>query len=203
MRHLFISPRNNLLVNWSAAFAAAELFVSVGEVKTNKNEPCLFWLHVDVNSQEWLRASVAQIQKEFTNAKIVVLANVPEQLEAAFVLSLGAAGYCHAFSAPETLVAIAAVVTHGGIWLGQDLLQHLIGAGRQLVKAPSASVESALQLLTPRERDVAQQAAIGLSNKEIARILNITERTVKAHLSASFERLGVKDRLQLALVLNK
>jgi DNA-binding NarL/FixJ family response regulator len=95
------------------------------------------------------------------------------------------------------------VVTHGGIWLGQELLQHLIGAGRQLVKAPSASVESALQLLTPRERDVAQQAAIGLSNKEIARILNITERTVKAHLSASFERLGVKDRLQLALVLNK
>jgi DNA-binding NarL/FixJ family response regulator len=203
MRHLFISPRNNLLVNWSAAFAAAEVFVSVGEVKTNKNEPCLFWLHVDVNSLEWLRASVAQIQKEFTNAKIVVLANVPEQLEAAFVLSLGAAGYCHAFSAPETLVAVEAVVTHGGIWLGQELLQHLIGAGRQLVKAPSASVESALQLLTPRERDVAQQAAIGLSNKEIARILNITERTVKAHLSASFERLGVKDRLQLALVLNK
>lgn len=202
MRHLFISPRNTLLVNWSVAFSAAEVYESVGNVKINRNEPCLFWLHVDANGQEWLRVTVTQILKDFINAKVVVLANVPEQVEAAFALSLGVVGYCHAYSEPATLIAVEAVVTHGGIWLGQDLLQHLIGAGRQLVKAPSASVESALQLLTPRERDVAQQAAVGLSNKEIARILDITERTVKAHLSASFERLGVKDRLQLALILN-
>jgi DNA-binding NarL/FixJ family response regulator len=50
---------------------------------------------------------------------------------------------------------------------------------------------------------VAQQVSLGLSNKEIAHKLNVTERTVKAHVSASFERLGVKDRLQLALILNK
>jgi two-component system, NarL family, nitrate/nitrite response regulator NarL len=60
-----------------------------------------------------------------------------------------------------------------------------------------------LKLLTKREKEVAIEAAKGLSNKEIARILKITERTVKAHLSSTFERLGAKDRLHLALMLNK
>ena len=46
-------------------------------------------------------------------------------------------------------------------------------------------------------------AAKGLSNKEIARILKITERTVKAHLASIFELLKVKDRLHLALMLNR
>jgi DNA-binding NarL/FixJ family response regulator len=59
-----------------------------------------------------------------------------------------------------------------------------------------------LEKLTKREQEVATEASKGLSNKEIARILSITERTVKAHLASIFERLGAKDRLQLALMLN-
>ncbi|CAN0295859.1 unnamed protein product, partial [Chrysoparadoxa australica] len=52
------------------------------------------------------------------------------------------------------------------------------------------------------EKQTALEAAKGFSNKEIARLLNITERTVKAHISKVYEKLGVKDRLQLALMLN-
>jgi len=202
MRDLFISPRNNLLENWATAFEHAAIYAAVADVKIAKNESCLFWLHVDANSQQWLSTNVARIIAEFSNARVVVLANVPEQAESALALSAGALGYCHAYSEAAVLVEVKAVVSHGGIWLGQDLLQYLIGATRQLVTAAPSAVSNALGLLTPREREVAQQAAIGLSNKEISRKLDITERTVKAHLSASFERLGVKDRLQLALVLN-
>jgi len=54
-------------------------------------------------------------------------------------------------------------------------------------------------VLTPRERDVAIEVAHGATNKEVAQRLNITERTVKAHLGAVFEKLGVRDRLQLVL----
>ena len=53
--------------------------------------------------------------------------------------------------------------------------------------------------LTPRESEVAEMAAKGASNQEIAASCGISERTVKAHLSAIFEKLGVVDRLQLAL----
>ena len=53
--------------------------------------------------------------------------------------------------------------------------------------------------LTVRERDVARYVALGHSNQSIADSLGITERTVRAHISAIFEKLGVTDRLMLAL----
>jgi DNA-binding NarL/FixJ family response regulator len=56
--------------------------------------------------------------------------------------------------------------------------------------------------LTEREREVARAVASGASNKEIARRLGITERSVKAHTGAIFEKLGVRDRLQLSLVVH-
>ncbi|UUA74872.1 helix-turn-helix transcriptional regulator [Cellvibrio sp. QJXJ] len=67
-----------------------------------------------------------------------------------------------------------------------------------MVALPSAD----LNLLTGRERAVAELVAAGKTNKEVARELDITERTVKAHLGASFEKLGVRDRLQLALAFS-
>jgi DNA-binding NarL/FixJ family response regulator len=53
--------------------------------------------------------------------------------------------------------------------------------------------------LTPRESDVLVEIARGRSNREIARALNVSEKTVKTHVSAIFTRLGVADRTQAAL----
>jgi DNA-binding NarL/FixJ family response regulator len=53
--------------------------------------------------------------------------------------------------------------------------------------------------LTGREQEVLQMVGDGLPNKAIARRLGITERTVKAHLTSIFQRLGVNDRTQAAL----
>ncbi|MNW12082.1 Transcriptional regulatory protein LiaR [compost metagenome] len=57
-------------------------------------------------------------------------------------------------------------------------------------------------MLTERETTVARYAASGQANAQIAEALGITERTVKAHLSAVFEKLKVSDRLQLALLVH-
>jgi DNA-binding NarL/FixJ family response regulator len=56
--------------------------------------------------------------------------------------------------------------------------------------------------LTAREQETAALLARGASNKEIARQLDITERTVKAHVGAMLEKLGVRDRLRLSLIIN-
>ncbi len=56
--------------------------------------------------------------------------------------------------------------------------------------------------LTERERETAHHIARGASNKEIARELGITERTVKAHVGAILEKLNLRDRLQIALRVN-
>ena len=131
-----------------------------------------------------------------------MLANTPNHTESLYALSLGVRGYCHAYSEPIVLNDIKTVIINGGIWLGQEFLQRLIEVSTKLAGNRPEYVQSLLEKLTKREKEVAVEAAKGLSNKEIARVLSITERTVKAHLAATFERLGAKDRLQLALMLN-
>ena len=57
--------------------------------------------------------------------------------------------------------------------------------------------------LTGRERAVADLIGLGANNAEIAKRLNMSERTVKAHLTSIFQQLNVRDRVQLALVMNQ
>ncbi len=190
-------------MSWAEAFPKAKLISEVKPAVLQNDEAILFWLHMNEDRQQWLTNAIVLIQKNFKNSKIIVLANVPIQAEALYSLSLGAVGYCHAYSAPEVLREIKTVISHGGLWLGSELLKRLIEVSAKLVSNQPKHVESLLAQLTRRQKDVAIEAAKGLSNKEIARILKITERTVKAHLAATFECLKVKDRLQLALMLNR
>lgn len=200
MQDIFISKQNQLLDNWGQAFPKASAYISAREVTSN--ESAIFWVHVNANDQLWLENVMVDIKKAFQTAKIVILSNTPSQAEAITAMRNGAVGYCHAYTPSNVLLELKTVVLHGGVWLGQDLLHTLIGATKPLVHSTSERVNKALDLLTKREKEVALKASDGLSNKEIARMLKITERTVKAHVSASLEKLGVKDRLQLALVLN-
>lgn len=201
MRDIFVCANGNMLQNWKEAFPKALITVSIRTVPVN--EPVVFWVHANANDVTWLHKTMADIKNKFQVSKIVILANTPNQQDALAVMSAGAVGYCHAYSAAKMLKELKTVVMHGGVWLGNDLLQTLINATKPVVHNSSSNVKKALSLLTKREREVALEAAKGLSNKEIARRLNVTERTVKAHMSASLEKLGVKDRLQLALVLNE
>lgn len=212
MRDIFITTQPSLLNNWLAAFPEAQLTAEFDETSLKAIDPkamsndvenaTIFWLHMNMDRQQWLANTIASIKKYNLNAKIVVLANAPEHAESLHALSLGAMGYCHAYIAPAVLKEVKTVITNGGLWLGQELLQRLIEVSTKLVGNQPDYVESQLLKLTKREKEVAVEAAKGLSNKEIARILSITDRTVKAHLAAIFERLGAKDRLQLALMLN-
>ncbi len=129
---------------------------------------------------------------------VVVLSNLPGNEEGLMAFSAGAAGYCNALAIPAVLQQVATVVEQGGLWVGQDLMQRLFTA----LTARAAPVQTALAALSTREHQVAQAVARGGTNKEIARAMGITERTVKAHLSAIFEKLGVRDRLQLSLLVN-
>ena len=78
---------------------------------------------------------------------------------------------------------------------------------RSLAASGTVSLRDALdaawrRAVSAREAEVAQAVAAGKSNREVAEQLFISERTVKAHLGAVFEKLGVRDRLQLALRLS-
>jgi len=125
---------------------------------------------------------------------------MPDDAQAIEALQAGFSGYCHAYADPDMLRQVAQVVGAGELWVGRSLLTRLLGAVNHRPAPPMRS--ETLELLSTREREVASLAARAASNKEIANSLDITERTVKAHLTAIFAKLGVTDRLQLALHLN-
>jgi DNA-binding NarL/FixJ family response regulator len=203
MQDIFITTLKEPIQSWQQAFPSLKVLAEVTEVSAPKTDAIVFWLHMNEDRQHWMQGAVKRITSQYQNAKIVVLANVPNQAEALYALSLGAVGYSHAYAPATALNEIKTVISHGGLWLGNELLQKLIAVSTKLTTTQTDYVDNLLSQLTERQKEVAVEAAKGLSNKEIARILEITERTVKAHLAAIFEALQAKDRLQLALMLNK
>jgi DNA-binding NarL/FixJ family response regulator len=136
--------------------------------------------------------------QHFSTYKVIAASSNPKDSEAIAALDAGCVGYCHAFSEANTLRQIGQVVSAGHVWIGPTLMQRLIRSANQAANLvlPPAGWAAAL---TVREKQVATMAAKGASNMDIATQCNISERTVKAHLSATFEKLGVADRLQLTL----
>ncbi|MDG6778956.1 response regulator transcription factor [Thiomicrorhabdus sp. zzn3] len=129
-------------------------------------------------------------------AKILLFSNKPETQEGLHYFSLGIRGYLNTFANQERIHQAMETINQGHIWLGQNIMQAMI----QGLTTPSTLVnESWRDILTEREIEVVEQVIDGHSNKEIARILDITERTVKAHLQHIFQKFETKDRLSLAM----
>jgi len=117
-------------------------------------------------------------------------------------LAAGAKGYIHAYLSLEGIDTALKVIANGGVWMGASLLSRLLQQLSRTSAQPQADPAGWTTKLTPRERDVAQRAALGMANQAIADELGITERTVRAHISSVFEKLGVSDRLMLALLVH-
>lgn len=132
---------------------------------------------------------------------IVCMVPFPKDEDAFALLARGARGYCHVAAAPAQLRLVANTVKNGGFWLPASLMRRVMASAGGLVARVSMRKSVSLDDLTKRERQVAQAVADGLSNREIADRLNISERTVKARLTSVFQKMDVRDRVQLALLL--
>lgn len=133
------------------------------------------------------------------DATTVVLSSRDDPRFVGAAMQQGAAGFVPKSSTREVLIAALRLILAGGVYLPP----HVLGsdaASAEPDPAPDADAhqpqEAALQHLTARQRDVLKLAVEGKVNKIIARELDISEATVKAHLSASFRALGVKNRTE-------
>ena len=200
MSRVFVSPIGYLRERWQQAFADASVVSTVAEVKLPHGEALAsLWLDMSVISQELRLESIAAACA--LGSPVIVMAGVPEEAEALSALRAGVRGYCHVTAAPEQLRDVALVVENGGLWMPPSLMQRFLVVS---TRTTPAAVPLALQLndLTVQELTVADKVGHGLSNREIAETLEISERTVKAHLTVIFEKMGVRDRVQLALKVN-
>ncbi|KQY38348.1 MULTISPECIES: response regulator transcription factor [Nocardia] len=115
-------------------------------------------------------------------------------------LSIGASGFLLKDAPAEELVRAVRVVADGEALLAPTITRRLIADVTRRRNSVRAAPAPALGTLTPREREVLELVAKGLSNTEIAAALFVAEQTVKTHVSKVFSKLGLRDRAQ-AVVL--
>jgi DNA-binding NarL/FixJ family response regulator len=135
--------------------------------------------------------------KELLTKKVIFLLEVEPNFDRCReFLQMGVKGYSNSFLPAKYLSDAIEIIKDGNVWIHPPFMQEII-----LGLAPTNKKDETLSKLSDRERDIALLVADSLSNKDIASRLDITDRTVKAHLSSIFTKLDIHDRLSLALLL--
>ena len=132
-----------------------------------------------------------KIAAECPDTRVLVLTSFSDQARVSDALHAGADGYLLKHAEPEDILDGIREVVRGGSPLDPIAARILLNSSRRGTAAPD--------ILTAREREVLVLVEEGLNNRQIARKLDIAERTVKSHLHNIFQRLGVSHRTEAAL----
>ena len=134
------------------------------------------------------RSSLLEIETLKRQVRIIVVTASEQLDDALLAMQLGARGVVLKHFAMETLMEAIRAVADGKTWLPTALRGEMAKRDR----------EPRYKGLTRREYEIVRHAALGMRNVEIARRLFISEVTVKTHLTNVFQKLGIRDRVQLA-----
>jgi DNA-binding NarL/FixJ family response regulator len=134
--------------------------------------------------------------------RLLVFSDRPNETEERHLLRVGMHGYLNTHASPHYIRKAVRVNCGGDMWVSRRLLAGMFEELRAPRNgAPNGALEAVLSRLTRREQDIVLLLANGNSNRAIAERLDISERTVKNHLSSIFEKTGTHDRVQLALLV--
>jgi len=134
-----------------------------------------------------------------TPVRTILLTAAIERLQIVEALQLGARGVVMKDSATELLLKSIRSVMSGEYWVGRECVQDLVKTLKDLMPTRGEDPRQKTFGLTPREMEIISAIVAGFTNKDIAQQYSISEQTVKHHLTNIFDKLGVSNRLELAL----
>jgi len=134
-----------------------------------------------------------------STVRIVLLTAAIEKSLIVEALQLGAHGVVQKGSPPRVLLESIRTVIGGQYWLARESLTCIVEALRELVPPGNGNGSAKDYGLTSRELALITRVAAGLSNKDVGREFSISERTVKHHLTNIYDKLGISNRLELAV----
>lgn len=146
-------------------------------------------------------ASIAAVRGDFPTIPLIVVSGVDTGPHVQAILRTGAAGYIPKSALPQVMLQAIRLVLAGGQYVPPEMMRLLddgAAADRRSgapAATPSAADAGRLKLLSPRQKEVFALLAQGLSNKLIARQLDISEGTVKSHVATIFDVLDVHNRV--------
>jgi DNA-binding NarL/FixJ family response regulator len=173
--------------------------------KADESVPDIILMDINLPRMNGLEAT-RQIKAKHQDVGVVVLTAYHDEDQLLHALRAGAAAYYPKEVSPETLIAAIREVFAGSYVVGDQVMDRpqvanwLIQQFEDLELAGDAP--ETMQLfhpLSPREMDILRCIARGLSNKEIAKMLDISQQTVKNHMTTILRKLAVNDRTQAAV----
>jgi len=181
----------NALKNWLKACGTESkiLYDLIG--LPNRFDPKSHLLLIQISESSTIDQIIA-LAKEFD---VIAFTNSPNDAEGLKLFQNGVKGYVNTFATVERIEQVLATINAGSIWLGQSIMTAMISS----LDVKQQAQESWKENLTEREQETVEKVLESKTNKTIASELDITERTVKAHLHNVFEKLDVTDRLALVL----
>jgi DNA-binding NarL/FixJ family response regulator len=148
-------------------------------------------------------SAAALLARQPAPPKVLVLTTFDADDLVLRALRAGAAGFLLKDTPPAEIVRAIELVAAGDSMLSpavtRRLIDHVAAAGEP--GTPRADADRLLATLSPRETDVARAVGRGLANAEISAELHLSVATVKAHVSKVMEKLGVDNRVQVALLI--
>jgi NarL family two-component system response regulator LiaR len=162
--------------------------------KVNQFTPDIVLMDLVMPEMDGIEAT-QKIIATHPDIKVIVLTSFTEDDKVFSAIKAGAVGYLLKDVSPPDLAKAIQAVHSGETHLHPDITKKLMN---QFVN-PKSEAEITPEDLTPREMEVLQLVAQGLSNKELAKELTISEKTVKTHLSSIYGKLNLSDRTQAAI----
>ncbi|MEJ2008531.1 MAG: response regulator transcription factor [Acidobacteriota bacterium] len=143
--------------------------------------------------------AVRELRNSVEAIKIILLTAAIDRDQIVDALHNGVRGVVLKESATTLLLKSIRCVMAGQYWVGRESVSDLVRIIRDLTAIPEQGARKRPYNLTPRERDIIAAIVDGYTNKDIAEKFSIAEQTVKHHLGNIFDKLGVSNRLELAL----
>ena len=170
------------------------------QLQPPSNDPDqLYLLHMsdkELDCNEWLLKHVSG-----KPVKAGVCSDLPGIHEMLECVRLGAKAYCNSHMATLHYHQMLELLGNGQSWFPPHMLEETFRLAQESVRPASNNIQ--LELLTAREKDIAHAVGEGKSNRQIADFYNISEPTVKTHLTNIFKKLELKDRVGLVLYLKQ
>ena len=175
-------------------------FESCTELQAPSGDPeQLYLLHIssmELDCYEWLLKHVSG-----KPVQVGVCSDLPNLREMLECVRLGAKAYCNSHMATLHYDQMLQLLSKGQSWFPPQMLDETFKLAQQAANPPSN--EERLTILTSREKDIALAVGEGNSNRQIADLYDISEPTVKSHLTSIFKKLELKDRVGLVLFLKQ
>lgn len=154
----------------------------------DKYKPDVILMDIGMKGLNGLDAT-ANIIKQFPESKVIILSMHVNEEYVIRALRAGASGYLIKDTKMEELLKAVKCVASGGTYLSPQVSRHVIDNYVRSVGADSSPLED----LTPRQREILKLIAEGCSNRDIARVLNISIKTVDTHRVALMQRLDIHE----------